>query len=153
MSERFLYTRATHEKALMDFGARLASFLRAGDVVALRGELGAGKTTFSRGVIQSLLGEIEVPSPTYTLVQTYEASHYELWHCDLYRLEKPSDVLELGLIDMEEEIVSLIEWPDKMGTYLNPDALNVDIAIDEMGREISLSGPNMWAERLKGMDI
>lgn len=153
MSERFLYTRATHEKALMDFGARLASFLRAGDVVALRGELGAGKTTFSRGVIQSLLGEIEVPSPTYTLVQTYEASHYELWHCDLYRLEKPSDVLELGLIDMEEEIVSLIEWPDKMGTYLSPDALNVDIAIHEMGREISLSGPNMWAERLKGMDI
>ena len=153
MSERFLYTRATHEKALMDFGARLAPFLRAGDVVALRGELGAGKTTFSRGVIQSLLGDIEVPSPTYTLVQTYEASHYELWHCDLYRLEKPSDVLELGLIDMEEEIVSLIEWPDKMGTYLSPDALKVDIAIHEMGREISLSGPHMWAERLKGMDI
>ena len=133
----------------MGFGARLAPYLRMGDVLALSGELGAGKTTFSRSVIQALLGAVEVPSPTYTLVQTYECSDFDLWHCDLYRLEAPSDVMELGLVDMEEEIVSLIEWPDKMGNYLSPQALNVYIGFHDTGRNISLSGSTEWAERLK----
>lgn len=135
----------------MEFGARLAPYLRAGDVLALTGELGAGKTTFSRGVIQTLLGAVDVPSPTYTLVQTYECPEFDLWHCDLYRLEAPADVLELGLVDMEEEIVSLIEWPDKMGNYLSPAALNVHIGFHETGRNITLSGATEWAERLKDL--
>lgn len=150
MTDRFIFEVLLDEAALVDFGARLAPYLRIGDVLALTGDLGAGKTTFSRGVIQSRLGEVEVPSPTYTLVQTYECPDYELWHCDLYRLEAPADVLELGLVDMEEEIVSLIEWPDKMGSYLSSQALNVHIAFHEAGREISLSGADHWAERLKG---
>ena len=133
----------------MDFSAKLAPFLHAGDVLALHGELGAGKTTFSRGLIQSLMGATEVPSPTYTLVQTYECPDYELWHCDLYRLDNPADVLELGLIDMEEDIVSLIEWPDKMGGYLSADALNVHIDFHNEGREVSFSGSDVWAARLK----
>ena len=133
----------------MDFSAKLAPFLHAGDVLALRGELGAGKTTFSRGLIQSLMSATEVPSPTYTLVQTYECPDYELWHCDLYRLDNPADVLELGLIDMEEDIVSLIEWPDKMGGYLSADALNVHIDFHNEGREVSFSGSDVWAARLK----
>ena len=133
----------------MDFSAKLAPFLHAGDVLALRGELGAGKTTFSRGLIQSLMGATEVPSPTYTLVQTYECPDYELWHCDLYRLDNPADVLELGLIDMEEDIVSLIEWPDKMGSYLSADALNVHIDFHNECREVSFSGSDVWAARLK----
>ena len=133
----------------MDLGAKLAPILRAGDVVALRGGLGAGKTTFSRGLIQSLVGKLEVPSPTYTLVQTYECQDYELWHCDLYRLDNPPDVLELGLVDMEEDIVSLIEWPDKMGTYLSPKALNIYIDFQGDGREVSFSGDGVWAKRLR----
>jgi len=133
----------------MDWGAKLAPFLRASDVLVLRGGLGAGKTTFSRGLIQSLIGDSEVPSPTYTLVQTYECPNYDLWHCDLYRLDNPSDVLELGLIDMEDDIVSLIEWPDKMGAYLSADALNVHIDFHDQGRELSLSGSDIWATRLK----
>lgn len=133
----------------MELGAALAPFLRAGDIIALRGELGAGKTTFSRGLIQSLCGEMDVPSPTYTLVQTYECPDYDLWHCDLYRLEAPADVLELGLIDMEDEIVSLIEWPDKMERYLSVDALNIDITFHDAGREVSVSGSDIWAARLK----
>ena len=133
----------------MELGAALAPFLRAGDIIALRGELGAGKTTFSRGLIQSLCGEMDVPSPTYTLVQTYECPDYDLWHCDLYRLEAPADVLELGLIDMEDEIVSLIEWPDKMERYLSADALNIDITFHDAGREVSVSGSDIWAARLK----
>ncbi|MEP6342442.1 MAG: tRNA (adenosine(37)-N6)-threonylcarbamoyltransferase complex ATPase subunit type 1 TsaE [Maricaulaceae bacterium] len=150
MTERFISEILLNEAALIDFGASLAQYLRIGDVLSLSGDLGAGKTTFSRGVIQSILGAVEVPSPTYTLVQTYECPDYELWHCDLYRLEAPTDVLELGLVDMEEDIVSLIEWPDKMGSYLSPQALNVHIGFHETGREISLSGPDNWAERLKG---
>ena len=151
MLDRFISEILLDEAALVDFGSRLAPYLLAGDVLALTGDLGAGKTTFSRGVIQSLLGDVEVPSPTYTLVQTYECPNYELWHCDLYRLEAPADVLELGLVDMEEDIVSLIEWPDKMGIYLSPIALRVHISFHETGREISLWGCNKWAERLRGL--
>jgi len=137
----------------MDLGAALAPNLRAGDVLALTGELGVGKTTFCRGLICALMGEVEVPSPTYTLVQTYEVEDYELWHCDLYRLETPSDILELGVVDMEADIVSLIEWPEKMGTYLSPDALRVDITFHDEGRRVSLSGSSIWAERLKGLSL
>jgi len=154
MSHRFITFLAPDAAALMAFGARLQPILRAGDVLALTGDLGAGKTTLSRGVIQSALGGgEEVPSPTYTLVQSYELPAYDLWHCDLYRLAKPDDVLELGLLDMEDEIVSLIEWPDKMGSHLNPDALMVHIAFKGEGREVTLSGPLHWAARLKGLEI
>ena len=149
MTDRFIRTIITSERALMDWGAQLAPFLSAGDVLALRGGLGVGKTTFSRGLIQSFIKGGEVPSPTYTLVQTYECSDFDLWHCDLYRLDNPPDVLELGLIDMEDDIVSLIEWPDKMGTYLSADALNVHIDFHDQGRELSLSGSDVWASRLK----
>ena len=71
------------ETDTLALGARLAGLLRAGDVVALSGGLGAGKTTLVRGLIQSLLGAVDVPSPTYTLVQSYALPDYELWHCDL----------------------------------------------------------------------
>lgn len=148
MSDRFICEKIDSELALMALGAALAPFLRAGDIIALRGELGAGKTTFSRGLVQSLCGGMDVPSPTYTLVQTYDCPDYELWHCDLYRLENPPDVLELGLVDMEDEIVSLIEWPDKMGRYLSPDALNIDIIFHDTGREVRFSGPDIWGQRL-----
>jgi len=154
MSQRFIRYFAAAEADLMAFGARLQPYLKAGDVLALTGELGAGKTTFARGLIQSDLGQDEeVPSPTYTLVQTYDLGSYELWHCDLYRLAAPDDVLELGLIDMEPDIVSLIEWPDKMGRHLAPGALNVNIVFKGDGRDVTLSGPPAWAERLKGLDI
>jgi len=154
MSQRFIRYFAATEADLMAFGGRLQPLLKPGDVLALTGELGAGKTTFSRGLIQSALGQDEeVPSPTYTLVQTYELGSHELWHCDLYRLAAPDDVLELGLIDMEPDIISLIEWPDKMGRHLALDALNVHIAFKDDGREVILSGPPVWAERLKGLEI
>lgn len=129
-----------NEAATLAFGARLAKMLRAGDVIALRGDLGAGKTTLVRGLIQSQLGEVDVPSPTYTLVQSYDLPEYELWHCDLYRLEKPDDVYELGLIDAMDEVVSIIEWPDKMGEHLPDHALEIFIAFDGDARIAKLSG-------------
>ncbi len=122
------------------FGARLAAVLQPGDVVALSGGLGAGKTTLARGLIQSRLGEIDVPSPTYTLVQTYAWGERELWHCDLYRMENPADALELGLLDAMGEEIVLLEWPDRLGDLLPDDVLSIDIAFEGEGRIVTLTG-------------
>ena len=121
-------------------GARLADALKPGDVVCLSGELGAGKTTLARGLIQSRLGEVEVPSPTYTLVQTYDWGEAELWHCDLYRLEQPHDAYELGLVEAMDEEIVLLEWADRLGNLLPDTAKHVAIAFEENGRTATLSG-------------
>lgn len=121
-------------------GARLAAVLRAGDVVLLSGELGAGKTTLARGLIRSRLGDIDVPSPTYTLVQAYDWGGVELWHCDLYRLDRPDDAYELGLMDAMGEDIVLIEWADKLGVLCPDDALRIDLHFDGDGRIATLTG-------------
>lgn len=143
--------RIINQAKMLEFGARLAELLRVGDCLALTGDLGAGKTTLSRGIVQALCGDQEVPSPTYTLVQTYDAPEFEIWHCDLYRLDRPEDVYELGLLDVIDEIVSLIEWPERMGGLLPEHALTVDIQFEDEGRTISLRGGDMWEERLKNV--
>lgn len=121
-------------------GARLAAALELGDTVCLSGDLGAGKTSLARGIISARLGDIEVPSPTYTLVQTYDWGEGELWHCDLYRMERPEDAYELGLMDEMGESVLLIEWADRLGSLAPDDALRVDLAFDGAGRTATLSG-------------
>lgn len=130
-------TSATDTLAL---GARLAAVLRAGDTLVLSGDLGAGKTTLARGLIQSRLGDIDVPSPTYTLVQAYDWGAVELWHCDLYRLDQPNDAYELGLIDAMGEEIVLIEWADRLGALCPDDALRIDLHFDGDGRIATLSG-------------
>ena len=110
------------EAEMLELGARLGRALRAGDTVALIGGLGAGKTTLARGLVQSLLPHEIVPSPTYTLVQTYDFPEFTLWHCDLYRLEHPDEAYELGLIDAMGEEVCLLEWPDRLGDLLPDEA-------------------------------
>lgn len=132
------------EKATLALGARLGAVLGAGDIVALTGGLGAGKTTLARGLIQSLCGDDEVPSPTYTLVQTYDAPDCELWHCDMYRLEQPEEAYELGLIEAFDEAICLIEWPEKLGALLPQGALGVEIIFDGSGRKAILTE---WASR------
>ncbi len=130
-------------------GAQLALLLRRGNVIALRGELGAGKTTLVRGLIQSLLGhEEEVASPTYTLVQMYEGPDFPVWHFDLYRLENADDVQELGW-DETQDGVALIEWPDRAGAHLPVNRLDVFLEISGDGRRARLepSGEG-WQERL-----
>ena len=129
-----------NETDMLAFGARIMGQLFAGQTVCLTGGLGAGKTTLVRGMIQGVLGEIEVPSPTYTLVQTYDMPDFELWHCDMYRLERPEDGYELGLMDAFEEAVCLIEWPDKLGKLIPEDALSIEIAFDGEGRKVTLTG-------------
>jgi tRNA threonylcarbamoyladenosine biosynthesis protein TsaE len=128
------------EAATLALGATLAKQLKVGDVLCLSGDLGAGKTTLARGLIQSQLGDVEVPSPTYTLVQTYDWDDAELWHCDLYRLEQPRDAYELGLIDAMDECIILIEWADRLGDLLPDTAKHLHIAFDGKGRQATLSG-------------
>ena len=112
-------------------GAAIAKLIEPGDVIALHGDLGAGKTTFSRGLISALFGTpTEVPSPTYNLVQLYETPDFDLWHFDLYRLESPEDLIELGWEETQDG-VALIEWPDRAGAHL--PAWRLDLYIDLVG--------------------
>ena len=133
---------------MLKLGSMLAEVLVVGDVLALTGDLGAGKTTLSSGIIQALCGDIEVPSPTYTIIQTYETQDFELWHCDLYRLNKPDDIFELGLFEAMEENVCIIEWPDRMGDNLIKSALTIDIQFAGDERLLTLTGADHWSERL-----
>lgn len=129
-------------------GQKLALKAKCGDVIALRGDLGAGKTTLSRGFIQALCDVSDVPSPTYTLVQTYETSDFEIWHCDFYRLDTPDDIYELGVLDAFEEAVTVMEWPDKIGHHVPDNCLNVTILFDDEARRVRITGPDEWMERL-----
>ncbi|TAN50162.1 MAG: tRNA (adenosine(37)-N6)-threonylcarbamoyltransferase complex ATPase subunit type 1 TsaE [Rhodospirillales bacterium] len=130
-------------------GARLAGLARPGDVLALSGGLGAGKTALARAFIRAYLGnpQEEVPSPTFTLAQIYEGEKGQVWHLDLYRLEKPDDALELGIEEAFQDAVSLIEWPERLGALLPARALHVDLAFGagEGERRAQLTG---WRERL-----
>ena len=141
-----------NEAATLALGAALASHLAAGDTLALRGELGAGKTTLARGIITALSGETDVPSPTYTLVQTYESARGELWHGDMYRLARPQDCLELGLEDAFLDCICVIEWPDKLGAFLPESAINITITFDgpnrDMGRSARIEGAKDWIKDL-----
>lgn len=104
----------------------LAQHLAPGDTILLAGEVGAGKTHFTRAAILSQLDAPEdVPSPTYTLVQTYNATPGEIWHADLYRLTDTSEIEELGLAAAFTDAICLIEWPDRLGPLTPPDALTI----------------------------
>jgi tRNA threonylcarbamoyladenosine biosynthesis protein TsaE len=125
-------------EATMALGARLAAAARGGDVLALWGELGAGKTTLARGFLQALGLKEEVPSPTFTLVQVYELSP-PVWHFDLYRLTRADEVWELGLEQALAEGVALIEWPERLGALLPPDRLDVALSMDGDARRAELT--------------
>jgi len=132
---------------------RLGSALRPGDTVLLTGDIGAGKTHFARCLIQSQLAIPEdVPSPTYTLVQTYDGARGDIWHADLYRLGGPNDVFELGLTEAFESAICLVEWPDRLGSLATPGALSLAIHPGETdnARILTFSGDtDLWAARLE----
>jgi tRNA threonylcarbamoyl adenosine modification protein YjeE len=109
----------------------IASALEAGDVITLSGDLGAGKTTFVRALIRHLADDktVEVPSPTFTLVQTYELPQFPVVHADLYRLSGAAELAELGLDDQPEGAVVLLEWPDRAGAALPPDRIDISFTL------------------------
>lgn len=130
-----------NEDATTALGERLAGLLRAGDTVLLEGPIGAGKSHLARALIRARLGRMEdIPSPTFTLVQTYDADGVEIWHADLYRLSHPDEVLELGLDDAFATAICLVEWPERLGSHLPPDALRLRLAAQGDGRMAHLSG-------------
>ena len=140
------------------FGRRLAGLLRRGDVVALKGGLGVGKTTLARAIVAGLSPEAEdVPSPTFTLVQTYPAvltdGPAELWHFDLYRLDRPDQVYELGIEDALAEGVSLIEWPELAAGLLPKESLlTIELQITNgQARRALIQGGAGWRERMPGL--
>ncbi len=141
------------ETATRLLGAKLALILRAGDVVALLGDLGAGKTTLARGLIQSILGPNEpVPSPTFTLVQAYEPASggTPIYHFDLYRLSHAEELVELGWEDALTGGISLVEWPERAGDSLPDTALWIELLEHGEGRSAHFFGSSEWAERLEG---
>lgn len=137
--------------AMERFGAELSKHLRAGDVIALEGGLGAGKTTLARAIIAALGYRGEVPSPTFTIVETYDAPplRVPVVHADFYRLEHPSEVQEIGLDDYREGAAMIAEWPDHAGGFSHEAAcLSILLETAETGRiAIARAGAD-WLGRM-----
>ena len=144
LRRRYL-TRSPEETG--DLARAIATRLQPGDTILLDGPVGAGKTHFARCLIQSLLDIPEdVPSPTFTLVQTYDTLGGEIWHADLYRLGHPEEVVELGLEQAFDDAICLVEWPDRLGDLAPGDALRMTFAAqDDTARDILAEGPARWA--------
>ena len=137
--------------AVEEFGARIASALREGDVIALSGGLGAGKTTLARAVIAALGYPHEVPSPTFTIVETYDAPPLRLpvVHADFYRLKHPSEADEIGLDDYREGAALIAEWPDHAGGFAHEvGCLSIVLEVADEGRIAIASGGADWLGRM-----
>jgi tRNA threonylcarbamoyl adenosine modification protein YjeE len=129
----------------------IAGLVEPGEVIALTGDLGVGKTAFSRFFIQSLTSaDTEVVSPTFTLLQTYKAPFFSLWHFDLYRLQSAKETIELGIDEAFDEGVSLIEWPEIIEEWLPEHRLSLKLTFGENEQRIAvLSGLGRWQEKLQ----
>lgn len=135
------------EAGLATFATRLAAVLRPGDTIALSGDLGAGKTTFARALLRGLGWAGEVPSPSFTLVQTYPTDP-PLWHIDLYRLESADEADALGLDDVWDSAVVVVEWPERLGDRLPADALRLRLdGAGEATRRLTWQRPPSWEGR------
>ena len=128
------------EADTIQIATRLAKQIKKGDVIALYGSLGMGKTVFCRGFIQSFLPETEVPSPTFTLLQTYDTEKFPIYHFDMYRLKSPTEAYEIGIEDAFAEGVSLIEWPEKIGRLLPKKHISVILESEGECRKITIEG-------------
>ena len=135
------------EAATERLGAGLASRLRLRDVVALQGGLGAGKTTLARAILRAASGDatLVVPSPTFTLVEIYDTPRGAFWHFDLYRLEDPDQVFELGWEEARAEGIALVEWAERLGRLLPPERLMVTLTVEGEGRRADLQGDQRFA--------
>ncbi len=141
-------------EATTRFGRMLAQILGPGDTILLSGPIGAGKSHLARTIIREMMaraGEAaeDIPSPTYTLVQSYPCGASEIWHADLYRLTDPAEVFELGLDEAFSHAICLVEWPDRLGSAAPADALSIALAEAGDGREARLSArARRWSDQL-----
>jgi tRNA threonylcarbamoyladenosine biosynthesis protein TsaE len=128
-------------------GEGIAAWLAPGLMVALSGDLGAGKTALARAILAALGHSGDTPSPTFTLVQSYDLPGFPVAHADLYRLKRPAEIEELGIDDLLEDGALIVGWPERAGRYLPPDRLDVRLAQDEAGaRNAALDGHGAWPE-------
>ena len=148
------------EAATRAFGARLAAYLEPGDVIALEGDLGAGKSTLARALIRELGVTGEIPSPTFTLIQQYDTPYLMVAHVDLYRIEDDSEIDELGLEDALDYGALIVEWPARLGRGFEPGRvrgrLNLSLTLDDASedpavekRKLTATGYGGWAAKLK----
>lgn len=135
----------TATKAL---GSALGAILGPGDIVCLSGPLGAGKTTLARGAIERLTGVTEAPSPTFSLVTTYPAQGFDLWHFDLYRIDQAGEAYELGIEDAFVSGACLIEWPERIATLIPSQALLIRLSLDGGHRCAAFDASPDWRCRL-----
>ncbi len=136
------YFSLPDEAATQRLGGALARHLRPRDVVALQGGLGAGKTTLARAILRAASGDaaLIVPSPTFTLAEVYDTRRGVFWHFDLYRLDAPEQVFELGWEEARAEGIVLVEWAERLGALLPRERLTVTLAIEGDGRQAVLEG-------------
>lgn len=136
------------ESATERLGAALAGKLRTRDVVALEGGLGAGKTTLARAILREASGDpaLIVPSPTFTLAEVYDTPKGIFWHFDLYRLEAPEQVFELGWEEARADGIALVEWPARLGPLLPKERLTVTLTIEGDERRATLDGEARFAD-------
>ncbi len=132
MSQNGLYTSSS-EQETAKIAADLAVTLKNGDIICLHGTLGMGKSLFARALIRTMCEDehLEVPSPTFTLVQIYDAPALPIWHFDLYRLKEPDEIYELGWEEAQEEGVMLIEWPERLGNLKPAKTLDITFSADQ----------------------
>jgi len=138
------------ETATAALARRIATLAQRGDVIALRGELGAGKTSFARAFIRGRGEAEEVPSPTFTLVQVYDFAEAPIWHFDGYRLKDPDEAWELGIEQAFDEAISLIEWPERFGSLIPARRLEITLAQlpAAEARQAAIDPGGEWAGRL-----
>jgi len=143
------------EQAMQRFGQQLAHFLKAGDCLGLSGDLGAGKSTLARAIIQAKCDVDDVPSPTFTFVQTYDGcTGDEIWHFDFYRLDDAQDAYELGIEEAFDDGLCLMEWPEKLGQLAPPHMAWLVIEKEDAGRRLALFGPENdfgWSEKAQAL--
>jgi tRNA threonylcarbamoyladenosine biosynthesis protein TsaE len=141
------------EAATAALASRLATAVASGDIIAMSGDLGTGKTAFARAFIRAWLGiDKEVPSPTFTLVQVYDSARGAIWHFDLYRLKAPEEAWELGIEEAFASGISLIEWPDRLGGLLPAGRLEIMLEFGDRpdARRAVINGSADWRTRLRG---
>jgi tRNA threonylcarbamoyladenosine biosynthesis protein TsaE len=137
------------EAATQRLAACIASRLHPGDTLLLEGGIGTGKTAFARALIRATTGNPaeDVPSPTFTLVQTYPSPRGEIWHTDLYRLSHPDEARELGLTEAMDHAICLVEWPGRLGDLAPDGALT--LSFEALPHRVRLAGPPPWPARLE----
>ena len=135
---------ANSEKDTGDLAAQIAARTKVGDVILLQGDLGAGKTVFARAFIRALCDDpaLDVPSPTFTLLQTYDTPRGPVWHFDLYRLKDPEEIFELGWEDALAEGIVLVEWPERLGPHTPETASIIRFETKDTGRLITVEDAN-----------